>query len=71
MRIHRDHVLTRALGIALGLGFLALGLFAVVGRHGIDGAVGDRALALGVVFMIAGIAAVFGSLTVRDPSRIW
>lgn len=71
MRIHRDHVLTRALGVVLGLGFLVLGVFATLGRHGTDGVVGDRALGLGIAFVIVGATAVVGSLTVRDPSRIW
>lgn len=71
MRVYRDHVVTRALGVALGLGFLALGLFAAIGRPGVDGAVGDRALGFGIAFMVVGVAAMFGSLTVRDPSRIW
>lgn len=59
--LRRDHVLTRVIGTAMGVGFLALGV--VVIR--------DGALAFGVTSIVAGVAAVVGSLIVADPSRIW
>ena len=69
MRIGRGHLVTRVLGVCMGVGFLALGLFAVARSAGAAG--GDRVLGLGVALIVAGIAAVVGSLAVVDPSRIW
>jgi hypothetical protein len=71
MRIGRGHLVTRVLGVCTGVGFLALGLFALTGGQQLDGSAGDRALGFGVALVVAGIAAIVGSLTVVDPSRIW
>jgi hypothetical protein len=68
MRIGRDHLVTRLLGVGMGLGFLALGVFALAGG-GLDP--GDRAIGLGIALVVVGTAAVVGSLTVADPTRIW
>lgn len=71
MKIERDRPVTRALGICLGVAFLALGVFAVAGgRHWPEPA-GGRALGLGLALIVAGVVAVVASLTVTDPSRIW
>jgi hypothetical protein len=64
----RNHLVTRTLGIGMGLGFFALGVFALVGG-GMDA--GDRAIGLGIALIVVGTAAVVGSLTVADPTRIW
>ncbi len=69
MRIGRGHLVTRVLGVCMGVGFLALGLFAVAGDAG--GSEGGRALGLGVALIVVGTAAVVGSITVADPTRIW
>jgi hypothetical protein len=69
MRVGRGHLVTRVLGVCVGVGFLALGLFAVTGGTGAGE--GDRALGLGVALIAAGAAAVVGSITVADPTRIW
>jgi len=74
MRFGRGHLLTRMLGVCTGVGFLALGLFAVAGGRAADpaaAAAADRALGFGVALIVVGIAAVLGSLTVADPTRIW
>jgi len=71
MRLGRGHLLTRTLGIGMGVGFLALGLFAVAGGHAANGVPADRVLGFGVALIVVGVAAVLGSLTVDDPTRIW
>lgn len=71
MRIGRGQCVTRVLGVCAGLGFLALGVFALAGGQRLGGIAGDRALGFGVALVVVGIAAVVGSLTVADPSRIW
>jgi hypothetical protein len=69
MRVGRGHLVTRVLGVCLGVGFLALGLFAVTGGTGAGE--GGRALGLGVALIVVGTAAAVGSITVADPTRIW
>jgi hypothetical protein len=72
MRLRRDHRGLRGLGIVTGLGFLALGLFALVGDPALAGLPArSRALGLGLTLVVVGIVAVVGSLTVVDPHRIW
>lgn len=69
MGIGRNHLVTRTLGVGMGLGFFALGVFALLGGGGMDA--GDRAVGLGTALIVVGTAAVVGSLTVADPTRIW
>ena len=69
MGIGRNHLVTRTLGVGMGLGFFALGVFVLVGVGGMDA--GDRAIGLGIALIVVGTAAVVGSLTVADPTRIW
>ncbi len=72
MRVRRDRLVTRALGVCLGIGFLVLGLVAVVGsRQGVEAIAGNRALGVGLALVVAGAAAIVASLTVADPNRIW
>lgn len=59
--VRRDHLVTRVIGTAMGVGFLALGVLAI--RDGV--------IAFGVTSIVAGVAAVVGSLIVADPTRIW
>jgi hypothetical protein len=69
MRVGRGHLVTRVLGVCMGVGFLVLGLFAVTGGTGAGE--GARALGLAVALIVVGTAAVVGSITVADPTRIW
>jgi len=65
MRIHRDQPLIRLCGTLLGIGFVAIGAYAVVGSSGVADAVArDRAFWFGVTAVIGGILAVFASLFV-------
>lgn len=72
MRLRRDQRLTRGLGTLVGLGFLALGLWSVVGSQGLLSPVGrGRVFWYGVTLVIGGLAAVLASLTVRDTHALW
>lgn len=71
MRRRGGHLVTRVLGVCAGVGFLALGIFAMAGGQRVAGAAGDRAVGFGIALVVVGLAAVVGSLTVADPSRIW
>lgn len=71
MPLRRDHPVMRVLGIGMGLGFLALGLFALLGAPRLAAAEGSRALGLGLTFIVVGVVAVVASLTVAEPKRIW
>jgi hypothetical protein len=62
----------RLLGLAMGLGFIALGAFALLGGPDlVPGTGSGRASGLGVTLVIAGALAIVASLTVPDPHRIW
>jgi hypothetical protein len=70
--MRRDHLLMRALGVAVGLGFLILGLLALLADPGmVAPGVAGRVRGLGVTLLVAGLLAVAGSLAVRDPHGIW
>lgn len=72
MRIHRDQLLTRVCGTLLGVGFLAIGAYALVGSFDVADAVArDRAFWFGVTAIIGGVLAVFASLFVEKLSDIW
>lgn len=72
MRIHRDQPLIRICGTLLGVGFLAIGTYAVVGSAGVaDEIARDRAFWFGVTAVIGGIFAVLASLFVENLSDIW
>jgi hypothetical protein len=72
MSIHTTDLGTRLAGSALGLGFAAIGVFAMfVSGDAPDAAVGDRSLWLGITFLIAGVSALSVSWLVSDLSNIW
>jgi hypothetical protein len=72
MKLHTGNLGTRLGGTALGVGFLAIGTFAVsVSGKAPDAAVGDRAFWLGATFAFAGVCAVAVSWLVDDLSNIW
>lgn len=67
-----DHLLMRVLGVAVGVGFLVLGLVALLGGPGAaDPAAAGRTRGLGVALLVVGAVAVTASVIVRDPHGIW
>jgi hypothetical protein len=72
MRLYTGNIGTRVAGTALGIGFLAIGIFAVsVSGNAPDVGVGDRAFWMGATFAFAGLCAVAVSWLVQDLSNIW
>ena len=72
MRIHVDKLGIRMGGTLLGAGYLALGVYALVGGDGsLDAVTRERALGFGVTFVLAGICAVAVSWLAADLSNIW
>jgi hypothetical protein len=72
MRIRRDRPVTRGLGALMGLGFVALGLAPALGvTSWPDGVGGVRAVAVGLLLVAGGLAAVIASLTLADPGQVW
>lgn len=72
MRINLDKLVIRVAGSLLGMGWFALGVYALFGGDaGLDADTHERAIGFGVTFMIAGVCAVGVSWLVRDLSNIW
>jgi hypothetical protein len=72
MKLHTGNVGTRLGGTALGLGFLAIGVFALsISGEAPNAAVGDRAFWMGATFAFAGVVAMAVSWLVGDLSNIW
>ncbi len=72
MRLHTNHLAMRVIGSLVGAGFLAFGLLVISWRGAaVDEALGERALWYGITLLIAGLAALVASWTVRDPSEVW
>lgn len=72
LRIYRDQPVIRVCGTLLGLGFVLMGLFSILGAggHGTE-VVQERAMGFGVTAIIVGVIAVLCSLLVKDLSDIW
>ena len=72
MRIHRDDLLTRVLGSLTGAGFVAIGLFAMLGAGPeVESAVRERAFWFGATATFIGVLAIGCSWLARDLSGIW
>ena len=72
LRIHRDRLPTRIAGSLLGLGFVAIGLYALLGGGpDLDAVARERALGFGVAALIAGLLAVPVSWLVARLDNIW
>ena len=72
MRLRGDRLSHRVGGVLLGMGFLLLGSFSAIMSDAAAGAAGrDRAIWLGITLLVSGAIAIIGSLTVKDPDRIW
>ncbi len=72
MRFHGDHLAMRLSGTLVGVGFLLVGSFAVIGP-GVPTAEADqdKAFWFGMHLIVAGALAVFASWTAKDLDGIW
>lgn len=72
LRIHRDQPVIRICGCLLGIGFVLIGAFSLLGAaEQASQAIQERAVGFGVTAIIVGIIAVLCSLLVQDLSNIW
>ncbi|NCF82308.1 MAG: hypothetical protein GWP74_11935 [Proteobacteria bacterium] len=72
LRIHRDQPIMRISGTLMGIGFVLVGAFSVLGAGELGTDMGhDRAMGFGVTAIIIGVIAVLCSLLVKDLSDIW
>ncbi len=72
MRFRGDHLAMRLSGTLVGVGFLLLGTFAVIGPGvPISEENQDKAFWFGMHLIVGGVLAVFGSWTARNLDGIW
>lgn len=72
LRVHSSFPGTRIAGALTGIGFIAIGLFAVFGAGAdVDAYARDRAFWFGVTASIGGILAIGLSLFVERLDNIW
>ena len=72
LRIHRNQPAIRICGTLLGIGFVLLGVYAILGAGLHDAeVVRERATGFGITAIVVGIIAVLCSLLVEDLSDIW
>jgi uncharacterized membrane protein YccF (DUF307 family) len=72
MKVHTNGLWMRICGSATGLGYLAVGTFAIAKRsEAPDPMLADRALWMGITFLLAGGLAIGVSWLVADLSNIW
>jgi len=72
LRILIDQPIMRICGTLLGIGFVMLGAYSVLGGQELGTDIrGDRAMGFGVTAIIIGVIAVLCSLLVKDLSNIW
>ena len=72
LRIDRDQPVMRISGTLMGIGFVLLGMFSVLGAADLATEIGhERAMGFGITAIIIGAIAVLCSLLVKDLSDIW
>lgn len=72
MKIHTTGLGTRVAATLLGIGFLAVGATSLaMSPSAPDAYLADRALWMGLTFLVAGVAAIAVSWLVDDLSNIW
>ena len=72
VRIHTDRPAIRVLGTLTGLGFLAVGGYAVFGADpGVAEAMRERALWFGITAIVGGVWAIAVSWLEADLSGVW
>ena len=72
MRVYLDHMTIRILGTVLGVGFIAIGLYAIfAGGEEVADYARERAAAFGMTAIIGGVLAIFGSWAEQRVHQIW
>lgn len=72
VRLYRDRLAIRIGGTALGVGFLLIGAYALLGGgESMSDIERERAVAFGFTAVIGGIAAIVGSWAERRLHDIW
>ncbi|MCP5153090.1 MAG: hypothetical protein H6983_02920 [Ectothiorhodospiraceae bacterium] len=71
MRLYRNQLAIRIGGTLIGLGFLAVAGYALLGGAGIDAALRQRADGFGLAALVAGLWAVAVSWLDPDLSGVW
>jgi hypothetical protein len=72
LRIYRDQPIMRISGTLMGIGFVLLGAFSVLGAAQSGTEIShERAMGFGITAVIVGVIAVLCSLLVKDLSDIW
>jgi hypothetical protein len=71
VKVHRNQPVVRVLGTLTGIGFLAMGAFALFGGGALDDYTQDRAIGFGVAALIGGVWAIAVSLFDSDLSGVW
>jgi hypothetical protein len=71
LRIHTNQIWTRVLGSVTGVGFLAIGTFALAGSFAHHGIVAERAFGFGLAAVLAGVWAILVSWLDADLSGVW
>ena len=72
MRFRGDHLATRLSGTLVGVGFLLLGAFALIGPGVPTSAENqDKAFWFGMHLIVGGVLAVFVSWTAENLDGIW
>ena len=72
MRLHRSNLGTRLMGTMFGVAFILVGFYAVFapGEAAPEFAA-ERSAAFGVMAVIVGVAAIFGSWVEKNVDKIW
>ena len=72
MRLYRDHLVIRIGGTTLGVCFVLVGLYALLGGgEGISEVARERAVAFGITAIIGGVFAILSSWLERRLDEVW
>lgn len=70
--MHRDQPVIRICGTLLGIGFVVMGLYSILGGADIGtDVIRERATGFGITAIVVGVIAILCSLLVKDLSDIW
>ena len=71
MRIYTNQLGLRVLGTCTGIGFLAIGAYALLGGEGLDPYVQDRANGFALATIVGGVLAIAISWLDSDLLGVW